>query len=100
VVILHELSHALTQHIFGESTPYVKTLELGADPRNDPRSPDEWRGESGFVVEQSIFGFRLLVEWKLADRGKMDKIHRLIAIGEDGGTRVVGASLDMAMIIH
>lgn len=92
---MHELSHAVTQYTFAAPTPYSETFDLGSDPGNDNGDPQGWSGESGFVVEQLLFGFRLLVEWKYADRGKMDKIHQLIARGEDGGTRVICMSYEL-----
>jgi hypothetical protein len=59
---------------------------IGRDPRNN------MYGESGRFIEESIFGFVLVVEWLLKESANMDKIHRLIAEGEDGGTRVLSTS--------
>ena len=61
------------------------------DPQSATMALSEERcKETGILVEQQLFGFRLHVEWEKDDRGKMDKICRLIARGEDGGTRVLG----------
>jgi hypothetical protein len=97
VVVIHELSHVLTKRFFdGTITPYSATPEgiviLGWDPRNDTNPHHSWNGESGDVIEERLFGFRLLVEWETIDRGKMGKIRRLIARGEDGGTRALSKS--------
>lgn len=93
---MHELSHALTQYTFQAPTPYAsnETLYLGADPRNYSRHRREWLGESGFVIENLLFGFRLFVEWKYADSWKMDKIHQLIAQGRNNGTHVIRMSYE------
>jgi len=103
VVVIHELSHALTKRFFdGTVTPYSVTPEginlLGWDPRNETNPYQTWNGESGDVIEERLFGFRLLVEWEMTDRGKMGKIRRLIARGEDGGTRALSKSRNSTCI--
>ena len=97
VTVIHELSHALTKKLFnGTVTPYSASSDgiprLGWDPRNDRNPYKAWNGESGDVIEEGLFGFRLLVEWETIDRGMMSKIRRLIARGEDGGTRALSKS--------
>ncbi|KAF7342929.1 hypothetical protein MVEN_01722600 [Mycena venus] len=80
VTILHELSHTLVKHFFpGHITP----RGIGYDSAN-PKY-----GESGDFIEQAVFGFKLLVEWKTDDYWNMQKIRQLIAQSRDGGTRLL-----------
>ena len=71
VVALHELSHALTKFLFGETV--ITPLGLGMDH-------GQVLGESGQVLEQNIMGGVLLGEWEEAHRGDVRKMLRLILL--------------------
>jgi hypothetical protein len=73
VVIFHELSHAFTKYIFhNNDTP------IGVGPHGD--STGEW-GESGWLVEETIMGGKLAVEWDDGcNFGNMDLISRVLLV--------------------
>jgi len=88
VIVLHEASHALTKDLFdGAITPEGG----GFKPTIQCTQTKEvtLQGESGWTIEDLVFGFHLQVEWAWADRGNMGKIRRLIARGPDDGARVL-----------
>jgi hypothetical protein len=85
VTTLHEISHAMTKYIFnGANTPEEQPFDSSEDT-----AKFKLGGESGWAIEDAIFGFRLQVEWSWDDRGDMNKIRRLIALGPDGETRIL-----------
>jgi hypothetical protein len=90
VIVLHEVSHALTKDLFdGAITP----VGVAFEPTIQCTQTKELtlQQESGWIIEDLVFGFHLQVEWTWADRGNMGKIRRLIARGPDDGTRVLRA---------
>jgi hypothetical protein len=76
VVLLHELTHALTKHLFGVDI----VTPLGVGPAAGGF------GESGWRLEDDLFGFEIAVEAVAAQRGNMRKAEALIATE---GTRSV-----------
>jgi hypothetical protein len=76
VVLMQELSHALTKHLFGANI----VTPLGIGPA------DGGFGEPGWKLEEDLFGFDVAVEALAVQRGNMRKAEALIATR---GTRSV-----------
>lgn len=69
--LLHEISHAVVNHLFdGKTTP----KGAGLDPHSDTH------GESGFLMEEMLFGYRFAAIFPKSDYPNMRKIERLIAM--------------------
>ena len=68
VVVLHELTHAMTKFLFGDSV--ITPIGLGNENNR--------HGESGWELERNLFGGDFLGEWKQEDCWDMKKLHRLV----------------------
>jgi hypothetical protein len=77
VVVLHELTCCLTKDIFGAKI----IMPSGVDPS------DGAYGESGWKLEDELFGFKLALEARKDERGDLHKALSLVASVESQAGR-------------